>query len=80
MSLIGRLMIVELKTGAMDGMYDLGSLSTANSVAAMLTERHPGSCWVVVEVKSEHGRVPFEVPTDGMWHANKLGLGEHGKI
>jgi hypothetical protein len=80
MSLIGRLLIVELKTGAMDGMYDPRSPDTANRVAEMLTERHPGSCWVVVEVKSEHGRVPFEVPTSGMWHTNKLGLGEHGKI
>lgn len=71
------LLIVDLNSGAMDGMYPPEQIVSAQRVADMLTERHPGSCWAVVKVLSTHGTMPAYIPTDDMQHINLLGLGIH---
>lgn len=71
------LLIVDLNSGAMDGMYPVDGVRQAERVADMLNERHPGSCWAVVKVMSTHGRLPGQIPVDSLWHTNRLGLGKH---
>lgn len=69
---------LEIYTGAMDGCYndcfDESGKANAQMVAENLTERHPGSCWVVCGISRgdwpKHKGEQVSFPSDFMWHAD----------
>lgn len=61
-----RYLVIEMSTGAMDGIYRF-KLGAEDALRAM-RRRHPGGTWVLAEVLSGE---PFHLP-DARFHRNLL--------